>query len=877
MNEPLESRIAPAFASIVDVALVDGSNGFQISRAVPAMPDGFANALVGIGNINHDGFDDFAITAAGAGAGSVYVIFGTSDFDPNLDVATLDGTNGFRIDGLAAGDLTGARVSPAGDFNKDGNDDFIFSAPNAGNNKGACFLILGQATAFPAVLSLGSPSGVNIVQFNGELAGDHAGASVSGAGDFNKDTFDDIIIGAPGAAAGLGAGYVVFGKAGSGSAVFSLSAVNGNNGFRLLSDLNHVAVGRDVAGIGDLNNDGFDDLAIGSASAGPAPTTTSYVVFGDASTAVTNRPLALLDGTTGFKINGGIFPGRGQHLAAAGDINDDGFDDFLLTSGLVKGHGIRAAAFAIFGHAAPFAADFKLGTLDGTNGFRVDFGKFKHLNFSSVSAAGDVNSDGIADFIVGSAGFRGKTVAGADADNGTSYVIFGHTGAFAKVFDAAVLEIGGGFTIQNAPATPFFVTDVGPAGDVNGDSFDDIIIGSGKPGDLGAGYVLFGQPVYIATDPASDAVKFSDVDGDIVTVKVGGHKLTQDNFTFSDPSPFHAHGASAASSTAYFGVVLDNSFANTVVKINAQATTNGDGFTHVGLISAPDVPLKKIKVIGDVDSISVGDSAAPAGANAIGTLDVRTLGPASGLGQSTLYGGVDLLKVRGAIRNTTMAVGNDLASGLKRMVVTGDVTNSHVSSTGKLRMTVNGDVTDSTFDAATFIRAFTITGNLVNTTVRAVGDASTVETAATPAIKKLVVKGSVENSHILAGYDPLGVLTNGHAGIHKIIVNHDWTASDLTAGVAAGTDTFFGTADDLALGGGGFTLPSRIDSISIKGQLFGTATAGDQFGFVAEEIGRFKVGGVDIIGFTPGANNDLAIFTFATTNDVSLHEVAAPV
>ena len=74
-----------------------------------------------------------------------------------------------------------------------------------------------------------------------------------------------------------------------------------------------------------------------------------------------------------------------------------------------------------------------------------------------------------------------------------------------------------------------------------------------------------------------------------------------------------------------------------------------------------------------------------------------------------------------------------------------------------------------------------------------------------------------------------------------------------------------------------FTLPSRIARIVVGGQLLGTAAGGDTFGFVSEEIDRFKVGGADIIIFTPGANNDLAIFTFGPDGDVALHEVNPPV
>ena len=447
MIEPLESRIAPAFAASVDISQLDGSDGFKVSRPTPANPDGFGGAVTGVGDINNDGVDDFAISASLDGPGKVYVVYGVGEgFPADFNVANLDG-NGFVIAGVNPGDFLGVRIAPAGDFNGDTFDDFLIGAPGVDSPQG------GVQDIGAAYLVLGAASGFNVVTFLGASGNDRAGAAVAGAGDLNNDGFDDLLIGAPNAGAGVGAAYVVFGKAALTGGTFTLASLNGTNGFRLSGELDHTDTGADVAGIGDFNSDGFDDIVVGSKVALPKPGSASYVVFGGATSAA-DRPLGTLDGTTGFKINGGVFPGRGQHLAGAGDINDDGFDDLLLTSAIRKGPKIAAAAFAIFGHAAPFSAVFGLGELDGTNGFRVDFGKFKQLSFSSVAPAGDVNADGIADFMVGSAGFRGQPVEGQDADNGTSYVIFGHVGEFAPIFDAAVLTSAAASRSKTTPRPP---------------------------------------------------------------------------------------------------------------------------------------------------------------------------------------------------------------------------------------------------------------------------------------------------------------------------------------------------------------------------------------------------------------------------------------
>src|SRR5205085_10410147 len=99
--------------------------------------------------------------------------------------------------------------------------------------------------------------------------------------------------------------------------------------------------------------------------------------------------------------------------------------------------------------------------------------------------------------------------------------------------------------------------------------------------------------------------------------------------------------------------------------------------------------------------------------------------------------------------------------------------------------------------AVSKIGVLTVNGNVIDTVIRALGDGSTAQTAKIDAIKRITIKGSIEGSRILAGYDQSDALMNGHARIGSITVKGDWTASDLIAGIAAGGDSYFGTADDV--------------------------------------------------------------------------------
>ena len=163
-----------------------------------------------------------------------------------LDLATLDGTNGFRLIGIDASDDSGPSVSSAGDVNGDGFDDLIVGAPcaeSAGGayDEGESYVVFGKASwAGTPSLDLATLDGTNGFRLIGIDADDFSGCSVSSAGDVNGDGFADLIVGAPraesaGGADDEGESYVVFGKASwAGTPSLDLATLDGTNGFRLI-------------------------------------------------------------------------------------------------------------------------------------------------------------------------------------------------------------------------------------------------------------------------------------------------------------------------------------------------------------------------------------------------------------------------------------------------------------------------------------------------------------------------------------------------------------------------------------------------------------------------------------------------------------------
>jgi Ca2+-binding RTX toxin-like protein len=515
------------FAAVIDLSGLDGTTGLQVSGV--AAGDLAGTSVASAGDINHDGYEDFIVGARNAdpnaisNAGAAYVVFGTaSGFPANLDLSTLDGTNGFRLNGAEFNDNAGNSVASAGDVNGDGYDDLIVGAyladANGVSNSGASYVVFGKAGGFTADLDLSTLDGSNGFRLSGAAADNQAGFSVASAGDVNHDGYADLIIGAPLTSPG-GASYVVFGQSGGFAADLDLSTLDGTNGFRLSGVTAADASGVSVASAGDVNHDGFDDLIIGAYGADPhgSGSGASYVVFGKAAGFGADLDLSTLDGTNGFKLSGAAAgDASGWSVASAGDVNGDGYDDVIIGAYTADPHGSNSgAAYVVFGKAAGFSANLDLSTLNGTNGFKLSGAALNDQAGRSVASAGDVNGDGYDDVIVGA-----RNADPHGADSGAAYVVLGKAGGFTANLDLSTLTGANGFLLTGEAAGDAAGFSVASAGDVNNDGYDDLIIGarSADPNgsNSGAAYIVFGH----ATTPA--AVTFSGASGDDVQNGAGG-------------------------------------------------------------------------------------------------------------------------------------------------------------------------------------------------------------------------------------------------------------------------------------------------------------------------------------------------------------------
>jgi len=434
---------AAVYPLAVDPVLIDT----KIVASDPGQDDGqYGWSVSGAGDVNDDGFSDVLVGAkeydlSGDDEGVAYVYLGSDGGIVPAFAGRLSASD------HATWDQFGDGTSGAGDTNGDGFDDVVvgaFGDDFLGDRAGSAYIFLGSAQGVDLATE------IKLVASDREEL-DSFGDAVSGAGDLDSDGYDDIVVAAQwddDNGSNAGAIYIFYGGA------FGVDPASETK-LVALDGSSNAWYGYSVAGAGDVDGDGYDDLIVGAALWAEDEAGAAYLYFGGPSGvhALTEVKITASDG---FADN--YF---GAAVDGAGDVNGDGYDDVIVGANRDDWNGfITGAAYIYLGGPGgiDLTSETKLMAFDG---------EADDSYGTSVAGTGDINLDGYADVIVGAPGDDNDN--GADA--GAAYVYLGGPTGIEAAAVTKLLNPAG-------EADDQFGISVAGAGDVDGSGTMDIIVGA---------------------------------------------------------------------------------------------------------------------------------------------------------------------------------------------------------------------------------------------------------------------------------------------------------------------------------------------------------------------------------------------------------------
>lgn len=416
---------------------------------------GIGHAVASAGDVNGDGYEDIIVSSRSFNnyTGKVWVYYGSS--------TGLETTAAWEKTGQQQSCRYGYDIDGNLDVNNDGYDDILVSAPlwsGGENQEGIIYLYLGSAnglTTYPVWYTSGNSAAYKL------------GSNIEGIGDVNGDGYDDIMANVQNYNVDFSYQDAVFIYYSNGSE-FSYTP-----DLIIKSREQYGMTGRSAQKAGDLNNDGYDDLALGTKYENPSNYNRYQILdvyFGSSGGLDTTNKM-----TKRFPTFTGNFDN--VRIAGDGDINNDGIDDLII--GETSKNNNQGIIYGMHGSN---------GSLDTTVDWTVTNDQVLDYFSFSVTMAADVNNDGYSDIIVGARNYENN----AGINTGAAFAYLGNPGGIDTT--EAWKTIG-------QKKHSFYGTSVAAA-DVNGDNCSDVIIGA--PNQIntqyqGAVYVYHGIDINAST------------------------------------------------------------------------------------------------------------------------------------------------------------------------------------------------------------------------------------------------------------------------------------------------------------------------------------------------------------------------------------------
>lgn len=429
-------KLTFCFALLLVVSICNAQVGLVKSVEVITLEDiskgniDLSDVLIGesvtqIGDIDNDGVVDIAINGHNSKTykSSIYIIFLTKMGTVKNTIELTDGKNGLPTNFTNKSLFNfGHSIASIGDINGDGVNDIVVGNPGTNHpwlapfhHKGEIYILF---LASDGTVKNYTIIGENMGGFNDSIVEEGSfGWAVTGIGDFNKDGINDIAVGSPseqGSGSRQGAVWLIYLKA-NGFAK-SYKKIVATSAVGLTSIQNFEGFGSSLTSLGDIDNDGFEELAVGSPQAFDNFSYRGIVrvlFFQDSSEIklVSRIGQSQSPFTDSIEANSGF----GYGLANIGDLDNNGINDIAISA--IRNHESRGAFWNCFLNANG-EADYVQKIASDTGGLSFSFLPNERFG-SGMAGLGDLDQDGYEDIIVSATGVKGN------ADNkGELYVVY---------------------------------------------------------------------------------------------------------------------------------------------------------------------------------------------------------------------------------------------------------------------------------------------------------------------------------------------------------------------------------------------------------------------------------------------------------------------